>query len=100
MDPKRNELRNAAEQALLQILRSPMDEQRRQTMLLDLLDQVIDAAIEAAPAAIAGVYRIIAELVERDPGNLRARAATARAKGQTEKAERLEAAAAEIESRH
>lgn len=98
-DPRRNDVRNAAEQALLQILRTPMDEARRTEMLLDLLDTVIDAAIDALPGAANGIYRFIANLMERDPGNLRARAEKARAKGQEEKAQRLEALANEVEQR-
>lgn len=94
-----DDIRNLAERGIDEIFRSPLDEAQKRAAIEDLIDALIEAALTLAPDVLDAIYKLIVDLGERDPKNLRARAARARAKGKTEKAERLEAKATEIESR-
>lgn len=61
-----------------------------------VFDPVDDAVIHGG---VAGVYRVVADALERDPARMRARAARARARGQEDRAKRIEERAAKVAER-
>jgi hypothetical protein len=112
-DQARGELLDAAEFGIVQLIAKlrdgKMSHDELEEALVDLASETIDAAIPTGPlevlddavirAGVVTVYRFAAKLLDRDPVNMRKRAARMRARGNEDRADELEQHAAVVAER-
>lgn len=112
-DKLRDELLDAGEQGASLLIGGLRDgrftPEELEEALVEVLTATVDAVIPTGPidpvdddlirAGVAGVYRAIADALERDPTRMRARATKVLARGNEARAKRIEARAAALEAR-
>lgn len=109
----RSEIKSATEIGVLQLVAGLRDGTLSADELEDAIVEVVSVAIDAAiptgpleafndaviRAGVVAVYRVAAELLERDPARMRRRAERLRDRGRSREADALEQRAAEVAER-
>lgn len=109
----RSEIKSATEVGVLQLVAGLRDgtlsADELENAIVEVVSVAIDAAIPTGPleafndavirAGVVAVYRVAAELLERDPARMRRRAERLRDRGRSREADALEQRAAEVAER-
>lgn len=109
----RSEIKSATEIGVLQLVAGLRDgtlsADELENAIVEVVSVAIDAAIPTGPleafddavirAGVVAVYRVAAELLERDPARMRRRAERLRDRGRSREADALEQRAAEVAER-